>query len=188
MHRKRLLHTLGLPLIAGLVGGALAARFLSVGPQAAQAAAKPAGLIEAEEFRLVEKDGKPCGRFQVDKSGRPALLLYDKHGEVRAVVGVMPDGTPHVALSDKDGRVRAVLAVWPDQRPSLALSDTDGTPRATLAVPSDLGPSLSLADKQGNPRAILGSPSVEMIREFRNRDESSLALLNREGKLLWSAP
>src|SRR5262249_6549769 len=106
---------------SGLAGGALAVRLFPVAPVFAEE--RHAKVIEAEEFRVVEKDGKPCGRFHVDRNGRPALFLFDKHGEVRAVLGVTPSGSPHLALSDKDGKVRATLGVWPDERAALFLND-----------------------------------------------------------------
>ena len=175
---------------AGLLGGALSIRLLPITPVFAQDPGRHEKVIEAEEFRLVEKDGKPCGRFHVDRSGRPALILFDKHGEVRAVLGVTPNGSPHLALSDKDGKVRATLAVWPDERSGLFLSDKDETSRASLVVLADGNPNLAISDRDGKTRAVLGSISLEMNPgpEIRNRSESSAALFDQKGKVLWSAP
>ena len=144
-------------------------------------------LIEAEEFRLVEKDGKPCGRFQVDKNGRPGVFLFDKHGEVRAVLGVLPNGSPHLALSDRRGEVRVTLAIFSDERSALVLSDGDRTPRVSLTVQSDGAPSLGLSDREGKTRAVFGVAPADLTR-VRHRSESSVALLDQEGKVLWSAP
>ncbi|MBI3697213.1 MAG: hypothetical protein HY238_20555 [Acidobacteria bacterium] len=188
MNGRELTLVMTVAAAGGMLGGAAAVRLLVGTPVLAQE--KRAKVIEAEEFRLVESDGKPCGRFHVDKSGRPALFLFDKHGEVRAVLGVMPNGSPHLALSDKDGKVRVALAVWPDERSGLFVSDKKDTPRATVAVLADGKPSLFTSDQDGKIRSVLGATSVDMIpsTEVRNRSESALALFGPEGKLLWSAP
>jgi len=174
-------------VLAGMLGGAAAARLVMVQPAWGQGRSR---VVEAEEFRLVEKDGKPCARLHVDRSGRPALTLIDKHGEVRAVLGISPNGSPHLALSDKDGKVRVALAVWSDERAGLFVSDSAGTPRAALAAVADGQPSLSVSDREGNARAVVGAASLELIpgQSFRNRSESSLALLDKDGKVLWAAP
>ena len=175
-------------VIAGFAGGVAGGWLLAGEPASAQSG--HARLIEAEEFRLVEKDGRPCGRFHVDSSGRPAMLLFDKHSQVRAVLGVLPNGSPHMALSDKDGKVRVTLAVWPDARSGLFLSDGDDVPRARLAVLADGTPSLALSSQDGKTRAIFGSAPIEMLpsRDVRHRSESSVVLFDRDGKPLWSAP
>jgi hypothetical protein len=172
----------------GLAGGALAVRLFPVAPVFAEE--RRTKVIEAEEFRVVGKDGQPCGRFHVDRDGRPALFLFDKHGEVRAVLGVTPSGSPHLALSDKYGKVRATLGVWPDQSTALYLSDKDGKTRVTAAVSADGSPSLAVSDRDGNVRAVVGSASLDMspARDFKNRSESSVALFDHQGKLMWSAP
>lgn len=175
---------------AGLVGGGISGRLFTVGSVFAQETSRRFQVIEAEEFRLVERDGKPCGRFHVDRNGRPALFLFDKHGEVRAVLGVTPSGSPHLALSDKDGKVRATLAVWTDEQAGLFLADKKETSRAVLTVPADDNPNLAISDRDGKIRAVFGSASFELVptKDLRNRSESSLALLDKQGKVLWSAP
>ncbi len=173
---------------SGLLGGALSVRLFPVAQVSAEE--RHAKVIEAEEFRVVEKDGKPCGRFHVDRDGRPALFLFDKHGEVRAVLGVTPSGSPHLALSDKDGRVRATLGVWPDERAALFLNDKEEKTRVTVTVSADGSPNLAVSDRNGNVRAVFGGASLEVIPapDFKNRSESSVALFDQQGKLMWAAP
>jgi hypothetical protein len=173
-------------LCAGFLGGMAGARLTNAPSVEAQRGR--AKVVEAEEFRLVQPDGKAVGRFQVDSNGRPNLALFDAHGEVRAVLGVLASGSPHLALSDRQGQVRAALAVWTDERVSLILSDGTGTPRAQVAVPSDGSPSVELSDRAGKLRAVVGAVPMDLATNPRLRQESSLALFDGEGKAAWSAP
>ena len=187
MKQKDCVCLIALSLAAGVAGGVLAVRLIVSQPALAQAG--HAKVIEAEEFRLLRKDGTVCGRFQIDKDGRPGVMLFDNHGEVRVALGVLPNGSPHLALSDKDGKVRAAVAVWSDERSGIFLTDTDGKQRASLVVPAGGNPSLSIADASGAARAIVGSASVDLVPgEIRNRSESAVTLLGNDGKVLWAAP
>jgi hypothetical protein len=52
-----------LAILAGFVGGTLASRGFMAAPVFAQKEVNPPGVIEAEEFRLVDKDGKTAARL-----------------------------------------------------------------------------------------------------------------------------
>jgi hypothetical protein len=171
---------------AGFLGGVLGARLFYAEPVLAQRGR--GGVVEAEEFRLVNADGRASARLHLDANGRPALRLFDAHGEVRAVLGVLPNGNPHLALSDRNGQVRAALAVWSDERVAVILSDGAGTPRAQVAAPSDGPPSFELSDRAGKPRAVVGAAPQALSPALRLRLESTAALFDGEGKVLWSAP
>jgi hypothetical protein len=172
-------------ICAGFLGGLAGTRLFEAAPVQAQRRDR---IVEAEEFRLVQSDGRAYGRFQVDANGRPSMTLYDAHGEVRAVLGVLANGSPHLALSDRRGQVRAALAVWSDERVSLLLSDGDGAPRAQVAVPADGSPSVELSDRDGKIRAVVGAAPEVVTKNPRLRTESSVALFDAQEKPLWSAP
>jgi hypothetical protein len=140
----------GLVLLAAFAGGAAGSRWLASPAVQAQGGAR-FKVVEAEEVRLVEPDGRPAARLQIDQHGRPGLFLYDKHGEVRAVLGVLPSGSPHLALSDRRGQVRAAVAVLSDQTVAMVLSDGDGRQRVDLRAPADDNPRLVLSDRGGRP-------------------------------------
>jgi hypothetical protein len=135
-----------LVLLAAFAGG----RVFAPAPAEAQGGAR-FKVIEAEEFRLIESDGQPAGRLQIDKNGRPGLFLYDKHGEVRAVLGVLPSGAPHLALSDRRGQVRATVAVLSDDTVTLVLNDGEGQHRVDVRAPSDDNPTITLNTRDGKP-------------------------------------
>jgi hypothetical protein len=136
-------------LLAAFLGGMAGSRMFAPAP--AQAQSGRMKVIEAEEVRLVESDGRPAARLQTDKSGRPGLFLYDKHGEVRAVLGVLPSGAPHLALSDRRGQIRATLAVLNDETVTLVLADGEGKRRVDLRAPPDENPKITLQTREGKP-------------------------------------
>jgi hypothetical protein len=135
-----------LVLLAAFAGG----RVFAPAPAAAQGGAR-FKVLEAEEFRLIESDGQPAARLQIDRNGRPGLFLYDKHGEVRAVLGVLPSGAPHLALSDRRGQVRATVAVLSDDTVTLVLNDGEGQRRVDVRAPADDNPSVALNARDGKP-------------------------------------
>lgn len=139
-----------LVLLAAFLGGLTGSRLFAPAAAQAQGGAK-FKVVEAEEVRLLEPDGRPAARLQIDKNGRPGLFLYDKHGEVRAVLGVLPSGAPHLALSDRRGQVRATLAVLSDETVTLVLSDGEGQRRVDLRAPADDNPALTLSTRGGKP-------------------------------------
>ena len=69
---------------------------------------------------------------------------------------------------------------------------TLGTRKLQLMVLSNTstGPSISLRDRQGNTRALLGRASLGFTRTGAviRMAESSLALFDKKGELIWSAP
>ena len=135
--------------VAAFAGGVAGSRLFAPTPAAAQAGRLK--VLEAEEVRLVESDGRPAARLQIDQNGRPGLFLYDKHGEVRAVMGVLPSGAPHLALSDRRGQVRATLAVLSDETVTLLLSDGEGQRRVDLRAPAGENPRVTLNAAGGKP-------------------------------------
>lgn len=53
-----------LALISGFIGSALSSYFFMGNPAFADKKSKPAKVIEAEEFRVVDKNGKPIAYFK----------------------------------------------------------------------------------------------------------------------------
>ncbi len=145
MTRTQFLMVVAAALAGGLAGGRI------FQPNAALAQSSRFKVVESEEVRLVEPDGRPAARLQIDRNGRPGMFLYDKHGEVRAVLGVLPSGAPHLALSDRRGQVRATLAVLSDETVTLVLSDAEGRRRVEVRAPADDNPKVVLQNPDGTP-------------------------------------
>lgn len=79
MNRKEYVLMLTLAVLAGLVGGVVSSRFFMGEPVFAQKTPQHPKVISAEEFRLVDKDGKERAKLGlVDEY--PVILLLNKVG------------------------------------------------------------------------------------------------------------
>ena len=103
-----------------------------------------------------------------------------------------------IIIRDKDKQIRVSISslgihVLNAEEVTSVFSDgiTLGTRKLRLMVLSNTstGPSLSLVDRQGNIRALLGA-SLEMTGTgaVTRRAESSLALFDQKGEVIWQAP
>lgn len=215
MNRRQYLLLVVLTVVAGLVGGAVSNRVFVAKIALAQedtqedkAVDRPFDLskylegltpldkdkkqhekvIIAQEFRLVDKDGKTLGRFGLSEVGGPRLVLSDENGLPRAMLS-LSSGNPVLSLHGKDTDVSIAAGVL-SEAPWMVLVDRDGTPRACLRLQPDGSPSLHLCDKGGKIRAALGTTDLEITQtgEARRRAASSLVLFDKDGKVMWSAP
>ena len=114
--------------------------------------------------------------------------VVDAHGRLRAAFG-MTLGYVELLFTDRHGRLRAELRIPPGGSPALTLRDNGGNPRiVALLSPTDGTPSLVLVGEDGKtPCAVVGYTPPHMAPSKRQPD-SSLALFNKAGKLVWSAP
>jgi hypothetical protein len=153
--------------------------------------------IEAEEFVLRGRNGNVRARLGLLPDGSPFLQLTG-NGDSSAELSVLPSQGPVLKLSDGKAMVsmrakgdgsseitlhsegqepRAAMFLESDGTPVLSLTDAEGRVRAGLTISADGGPSLSLYD-EASLRAMLGTTG----------DRASLTLLDRQGRLLFSAP
>ena len=63
MNKKQYSVMLVLAMFAGFVGGVVASRLFTLQPAFAQKTSKPVEIIEAQEFRLVDKNGRTEARL-----------------------------------------------------------------------------------------------------------------------------
>jgi len=142
-----------LTVVSGLVGGALS-DWLFRGLPARAAAPQ---VIEAQEFRLVDSDGKKQAALQFDKMlGGPELCLYDATGQERAGLSLIGGNHPYLAINDATGQQRVGLTLWEDGGPGLGLWDAMGQLRVALGIQEDGRPGLRLKDATGQQRVGLG--------------------------------
>ncbi|MFQ5876302.1 MAG: hypothetical protein ACE5JH_01225 [Acidobacteriota bacterium] len=115
-------------------------------------------------------------------------VLRDTSGTVRARWGLLPGGSPILALYDAEGdRMRAALSLF-DDVPSLTLYDRDSKARASLSVSGET--TLRLFDETDAIRAQLGVGRRAPARAGGPAQQPSswVALFDREGRAIWSAP
>lgn len=82
-------------------------------------------VIEAEEFRLVDKEGRVRTRIFLDE-GEPKVALFTKEGKKRAAIGLLPTGEASIALYDDKGKYHFLVNVSEDGTPDLSIKDKEG--------------------------------------------------------------
>jgi hypothetical protein len=85
--------------VGSVVGGALSGWWLAPSPAGAQ---KPSG-VNAEEFLLLDANGKARAGLGLDKNGEVGLVLTSRDGNRR--LSLSPDDRFVVKLSDQNGRI-----------------------------------------------------------------------------------
>jgi hypothetical protein len=119
-----------LNLLAGLIGGIIAS-FLILGSSVV-AQPTPADTpkpmnadspktISAQEFRLVDTQGRVRATLAFTEAGQPFLQLRDEFDNYRVWMGISND--TGVAVRDVDGKTRLLLSVDEQGDPSLVVRD-----------------------------------------------------------------
>ena len=175
--RKNLLMILSV-IFASLIGGVLINVLFMTQISVAQVGKAPEKVISAQEFRLVNASGKTRATFAVGALGGVTLNFFDVENKSRAVLGLSANGSPSLKLSVGG---------------ALELRDERDRVRSKIVMLSDGSPSIRLFDEVGNSRAIIGSinlenPETARIGSLEKRPESSLVLLDKDKKVIWSAP
>ena len=191
MNRRQFSLLLALSLLAGLVGGILASQFFLGTPVLAEKKAGPARVIIAEEFRLVNNEGKILSTWGM-YAGGPGIVLFNKNGQFRAVFSLTsPEEGPVLTFADNKGNHRATVGLGAERQPYVTLRDQAGKERISLSLDDDGDPYLALYDQAENERAILGTVDFTKLKRtgtIEKRSVSSLVLLGKDGQITWKAP
>jgi len=124
----------------------------------------------------------------LNSSGNPDVSLQGKLG-ARVALNVSSDGNPVMVLKDKKGRTRSILGLMADGSPGLVLSDKSGKMRVIIRLGPDGSPVVALQDEKEKARAILGSISPEFTESpLPKRPISSLVLFDQNEKVIWKTP
>jgi hypothetical protein len=129
MKRRQYLLLLALTVVAGLVGGALSNRAFTAKTAIAQETEQHRKVITAEEFRLLDEDGRTRAALIVGSKGSVSMNFYDRYDKNRVALELSPEGEPtlklfhqgSLELLDRDDRIRVKVAVSYDGSPSLRL-------------------------------------------------------------------
>jgi len=153
----------------------------------------------AEGLTFYDGSGKIRAEFGVNAAGVSELALYDQAGKQRKPEGfaylfVLPNGGPRLSLVGDAANLtvaspqlvsHATLKVEPDHIPVLSL-EGHGKGSALLTMLHDGNPSFVLYDPDGYRRAML--EVSEMGAKGKGPPRSALMLLDKNEKLIWSAP
>lgn len=103
-----------------------------------------ARIVEATEFRVVDRDGSVRGSLAMTRKG-PRLAFFAEDGTVCAEFILTREG-PGLTFADEHGQTRAWLGATKNAA-RLGLADEQGNQRAFLGVGSK-GPHLDFYDKK----------------------------------------
>jgi len=202
MNRKQYCLTVLLSLVAGLIGGVVSTQFFISQPVFAEKTEQPTKVIVAEEFRLIDKNGKIVATLGMGVRSSPELRILTPAYDNRTGVLISADNNgADISLfgpkTDISMRVMSTPAKFSPafEEAELKISrgfDDDSSVSLKIGKAGEAisGPKLELTDSKGKTRAVLGRVSLEVTAtgETRERPESSLALFGRDGKTIWSAP
>jgi len=170
-----------LALVAGLIGGFVSNRFLSPGPMDSQNDVNSKSVIVANEFHLVDEDGKDRWVLKLSSAGEPNITFINNNGWAPMAIGVNKEGFPFFNMIQE-----------PHQKggPSFILMDGEMKNRAVLGLKEDGAPHLTFLDNNGQLRATFGSTDLKnpFTGLAEKRPCSSLVLFDEDGKIIWSAP
>jgi len=180
-----------LGLTAGLAGGILASHFFVATPVLADKPLEAQKVVAAEEFRLLDKEGRILSTWGM-YAGGPGIVLFNKKGQFRAVFSLTsPEEGPVLTFADKDGVHRATVGLGAKRQPYLTLRDQAGKERISLSLDVEGDPYLVLYDQKENERAVLGTMELTKIRRtgaIEKGSISSFVLLGKDGEVTWKAP
>jgi hypothetical protein len=205
-------------LVGGLLSGALirvepliaqeappavnvvaAEEFRLVGRDGKARAGLSAQADGAASLAFYDGSGKIRAELGVNAADVSELALYDQAGKQRKPEGfaylfVLPNGGPRLSLVGDAANLtvassqlagHATLKVEPDHTPVLSLEGR-GKGSALLTMLHDGNPSFVLYDPEGYRRAML--EVSEMAAKGKGAPRSGLMLLDKNEKLIWSAP
>jgi len=191
MNKKQCGLLLVLSLLAGLTGGIFANQFFLGTPVLAENKVGSQNVVIAEEFRLVDKEGKILSTWGM-YAGGPGIVLFNKSGQFRAVFSLTsPDEGPVLTFADNKGNHRATVGLGAGRQPYVTLRDQTGNERISLSLDDDGDPYLALYDQEENERAVLGTMDATKLKRtgaIEKRSVSSLFLLGKDGQITWKTP
>lgn len=121
---------------------------------------KVAEEITAYAFTVLDMEGRTRVRLVVDGGG-PAIRLYDAAGTNRGELLLRGDGAPFLTLRDSEGKTTAQVDVSPDGFGGLVLMGS---------------------------RMGIGAPRREIQLGFTRSESPFLQMLDKDGKVIWTAP
>ena len=134
-------------------------------------------VIEAEQFRLLDKDGTTRALMLTNEDRSVSFSLMDEHGKEVLVLGVAASGKPAaLRILDPGGVERLFTGISHDGVVGLSLKDRDMRDRASLYIKPDGTTAFRISDHKNadNNRIYLGvAPS----------GRSQQILLDRDGKV-----
>ena len=111
-------------MMSGVLGGFVAALLFQSVPGLAQPSAEDIPkVLSAQEFRLMDDQGRIRAQLSFSEGGQPYLQFLDASDTSRVWVGVAADSG--MTVRDTSGKTRLVLSVDREGEPSLVIRDRE---------------------------------------------------------------
>jgi hypothetical protein len=117
-------------LVAGIMGGMLSSLIFVDRPVMADM--RFPSVSTAEEFRLVDAQGRLRALLAFSADGEPYLALLDQHETRKVWLGLSKESG--LAIRDIDGKTRVVLSLDGEGEPTLVFSDRQQNTRALSSI------------------------------------------------------
>ena len=109
-------------IMSGILGGFVAAFLFGSVPGFAQTSvAEIPKVLSAQEFRLMDEQGRVRAKLSFSGDGQPNLNFVDESDTYRVWVGIAADSG--MTVRDPNGKTRLVLSVDQEGEPSLTMRD-----------------------------------------------------------------
>jgi hypothetical protein len=127
---------ISISLVAGVIGGLLSSLVFVEKPVMADM--RFPSVSTAEEFRLVDGQGRLRALLAFSADGEPYLALLDQHETRKVWLGLSRESG--LAIRDIDGKTRLVLSLDGEGEPTLVFSDRQQNTRALSSIAHDAEP------------------------------------------------
>jgi hypothetical protein len=164
-------------------------------PRAAAPAPAPAPAtpvmpknIEAESFILKDANGKVRAELSMGGTG-PSLKFRDQAGVALVTLSLNDSapGGPFLLLSDPQHHAGLSMSVLEGAGSQLSLTGERADVQAHIGVTPE-GTSLALSDQEGFTANFGSGMQPSKNGQVKKTTAASITLLNKDRKLLWSAP
>jgi len=144
--------------------------------------------IEAESFILKDSAGLVRAELSMGGTG-PGLKLRDQSGSALVTLSLndAAPGGPYLLLSDPQHGAGLSMSVLEGAGSQLSLTGARAGSQAHIGVTPD-GTSLELSDPDGFSASIGNGTQPSRGGQTKKTSAASIALFNKDRKVLWSAP
>jgi hypothetical protein len=143
--------------------------------------------LEAQSFVLKDPAGRERAELSMGGTG-PSFRLLGQSGSALVTIS-LNDGTPAgplVLLSDPDHHAAMAMSVQETAGPQLSLTGNQNA-QVHMGITKD-GTTLELFDLDGSSTSIGNGLKVSKSGKTQQTSAASIALYNKDRKVLWSAP
>ena len=155
-------------LLSGIIGGVIGSVFTALfsGSHPSPITNVPAQgvqrsrVVAAEDFELVDKEGRLRAQLAMGREGGPALFIMDSKGVARVVLGVYPPGEgelPFLVLNDSDQNAAGLFRLVGSEQSPFVILKHKGADKSIFGLSQATGESAFLYhNNDGQHQVVFG--------------------------------